>query len=324
MPEPVTPITRFEVSTRDPARGVELIRQMYADGRIQISGAAEDFLYAVRSATADDLTIDRARHTTRAVDHSSPMPGLTFLLPVRGYVHSTFGREEVRVGAGEVALYPYGRSFVSRWDDLEVFLVRLPLAAVARVAAERTGVDPADFRFESTAAITPALGSYFRETTTYLYRSLHAPDSALANPLVRAAAVDTALTAALAVFPSTATTAAYLPSPPRVPPSLVRRALAHIEAHADRPFTVTDVADEVGVSARGLQAAFRRHLDTTPGAYARTVRLHRAHRDLQAADPTEGDTVAAIARRWGFAHSGRFAVTYRQAFGHSPSHTLHT
>jgi hypothetical protein len=30
-------------------------------------------------------------------------------------------------------------------------------------------------------------------------------------------------------------------------------------------------------------------------------------------DPALGDTVAAIAARWGFAHVGRFGTTYRQA-----------
>jgi AraC-like DNA-binding protein len=32
------------------------------------------------------------------------------------------------------------------------------------------------------------------------------------------------------------------------------------------------------------------------------------------------DTVTAIAARWGFMHTGRFAVFYRQTYGHSPHH----
>ncbi|WP_372460725.1 helix-turn-helix domain-containing protein [Actinomycetospora endophytica] len=50
--------------------------------------------------------------------------------------------------------------------------------------------------------------------------------------------------------------------------------------------------------------------------------MEGAHRDLEAADPTRGDTVGAIAARWGFAHPGRFAIDYRRSYGRSPGETL--
>ncbi len=71
-----------------------------------------------------------------------------------------------------------------------------------------------------------------------------------------------------------------------------------------------------------VQAAFRRHLDTTPLAYLRSVRMERAHRDLQNAEPGHGTSVAAVAARWGFTHLGRFAIEYRRRFGSYPSQTL--
>jgi transcriptional regulator GlxA family with amidase domain len=58
--------------------------------------------------------------------------------------------------------------------------------------------------------------------------------------------------------------------------------------------------------------------------HVRRVRLECAHRELQAADPTTGDTVAAIAARWGFVKPGRFAAAYRAAHGAAPSRTLRT
>ncbi|WP_375372794.1 helix-turn-helix domain-containing protein [Micromonospora sp. S-DT3-3-22] len=71
-----------------------------------------------------------------------------------------------------------------------------------------------------------------------------------------------------------------------------------------------------------MQYAFRRYHDTTPARYARRVRLDRAHRDLLDGDPAAGDTVAAIAARWGFVDAKRFATDYRAAYGQPPSHTL--
>ena len=63
-------------------------------------------------------------------------------------------------------------------------------------------------------------------------------------------------------------------------------------------------------------------MDTTPLAHLRSVRMQRAHRDLQIAEPGDGLSVAAVAARWGFAHLGRFAIEYRRRFGIYPSQTL--
>ncbi|PWW25268.1 prepilin-type processing-associated H-X9-DG protein [Geodermatophilus normandii] len=105
---------------------------------------------------------------------------------------------------------------------------------------------------------------------------------------------------------------------------MLRRAVAFVDGHASLPITVTDIARAAGVGPRALQLAFARHLGLSPTAYLRRVRLECAHRELQAADPTTGDTVAAIARRWGFARPDRFTVAYRATYGVLPSHTLRT
>jgi transcriptional regulator GlxA family with amidase domain len=66
---------------------------------------------------------------------------------------------------------------------------------------------------------------------------------------------------------------------------------------------------------------FRRHLDSTPMAYLRRVRLDQVHHDLVTGDRWT-TTVTAAAARWGFAHTGRFAVLYRETYGQSPHVTL--
>lgn len=77
-----------------------------------------------------------------------------------------------------------------------------------------------------------------------------------------------------------------------------------------------------GVSPRALQLAFRRHLNTTPLAYLRRIRLELAHRDLSSAVPGAHTTVTAVALRWGFASKSRFAREYRAAYGQLPDSTL--
>jgi AraC-like DNA-binding protein len=62
--------------------------------------------------------------------------------------------------------------------------------------------------------------------------------------------------------------------------------------------------------------------NTTPTGYLRRIRLERAHADLGGSDPVSGTTVAAIARRWGWASHSQLTVAYQKRFGVLPSRTL--
>jgi transcriptional regulator GlxA family with amidase domain len=103
--------------------------------------------------------------------------------------------------------------------------------------------------------------------------------------------------------------------------TVVRRAFAHIDDHLDEPLTIVDIARAARLTPRGLQAAFRRELDTTPMGYLRDARLAAAHAELQRADPST-TTVPEVAVRWGFPDPAYFARIYRRAFGTAPRRTL--
>lgn len=119
-------------------------------------------------------------------------------------------------------------------------------------------------------------------------------DPALADqPLVASTAAQHLAASVLAAFPDTALTVPTGPDRNDAPPEVLRRALAHIDDHADQPLTVADIAAAARVTVRALQYAFRRHLDTTPLAHLRRVRLSHAHQELLAAGPEDGATVTA-------------------------------
>ena len=103
--------------------------------------------------------------------------------------------------------------------------------------------------------------------------------------------------------------------------AVLRRAVQYVKQFAHRPIGISDIAAAAGVGPRALQLAFRRYADTTPWAYVRSVRLERAHQDLQLADPRR-DTVLAIALRWGFSNRSRFSAEYRAVYGETPAATL--
>jgi AraC-like DNA-binding protein len=103
-------------------------------------------------------------------------------------------------------------------------------------------------------------------------------------------------------------------------PGLVRRAERFIVDNAEAAITVSDVAAELDVSLRSLQAGFRHWRATTPNAFLRQVRLQLVRDALWRSD---GETnVTAVASRYGFSHLGRFSAYYQSAFGEAPSVTL--
>ena len=125
----------------------------------------------------------------------------------------------------------------------------------------------------------------------------------------------------LASYPNTALFEPTIEDRHDSTPVLLRRAIAFIDDNAQSDISLADIAEAVHVTPRALQYMFRKHRDSTPMEYLRQVRLHYAHLDLLAGQQ-ESAGVADIARRWGFAHTGRFAVFYRDRYGQSPHVTL--
>ena len=109
---------------------------------------------------------------------------------------------------------------------------------------------------------------------------------------------------------------------PRRPaaPQAVREAVELIDAHPEHPWTTPSLARRVAVSAKPA-GRVRAVLGVPPSVYLRSVRLDRAHAELQAASP-HTTTVAHVAGRWGFLYLSRFADAYRRKFGENPSVTL--
>jgi AraC-like DNA-binding protein len=204
---------------------------------------------------------------------------------------------------------------------MDLAVVRIPLTAVARLAEADAGVAAAELRFDAMTPLSAATAHRWRRLSKFVHEALGAPGSIADVPLVRASMVDMVAATALTVFPNTTMRLGYLPGPGRVPPAALRRAVGYIEEHAAEPVTTSDIAAAARVTPRALQAGFRRHYGATPAAYLRRVRLERAHRELQAANPAE-ETVTAVAYRWGFASPSRFTARYRGAYGIRPSQTL--
>ncbi|WP_112324140.1 helix-turn-helix domain-containing protein [Oceanibium sediminis] len=85
--------------------------------------------------------------------------------------------------------------------------------------------------------------------------------------------------------------------------------------------TIVELCATLGVSERTLQYAFRTHLNMSPLAYLRLLRLNRVRATLRRSSRAE-TTVTSAAMLHGFLHLGRFSRDYNRVFGELPSTTL--
>jgi transcriptional regulator GlxA family with amidase domain len=103
---------------------------------------------------------------------------------------------------------------------------------------------------------------------------------------------------------------------------VVEQAEAYVRAHLAASIPVSRLCQVVGVSERGLRNAFYGVRGLSPKRSMLAMRLEGVHRALS--EPTtEPTTVTKIATGHGFYELGRFAASYRNAFGEVPSATLH-
>ena len=220
-----------------------------------------------------------------------------------------------------MVLFSPGVGLTVEWEDWQAGLVGVDLAEVNRVAGEIFGATALrrGVRFTGQRAVTPERARHWQALVRYVYRDVLLNPVASSSVLIHQGVVRLLAATVLETFPNIAL-AGETDGVGAVAAGAVRRAAAFIEERAGDPITLTDIAEAAHLSPRALQAAFRRHLDTTPTAHLRSVRLERAHRDLLEADRAVV-TVAQVAARWGFLHHGRFSAMYRARYGHAPSAT---
>ena len=279
-----------------------------AYGTMRIDGGRERSWMRMASQLLGPIRFDDVGGRIELEVSSEPQQSYIFGHLDGGRVRYRANGEEHLVAPGEVFLTAKpGLAYRAAIDDPRAMLVVVDQSVVDGVVS---GVF-----FSGCGAVSPRAAASWRSTC------VHLRDQVLpvfeGEPLVVANATRLFVAITLATFPHS--TPGERASDRRdAHPLTVRRAIAFIEDNAARDITAADIAHAARVSIRALQLAFRRHLDTTPMAYLRRVRLSCADADLRAAN----GSVTVIAARWGYARPSVFAAHYRAAYGVSPSRTL--
>ncbi|WP_193597442.1 helix-turn-helix transcriptional regulator [Microbacterium sp. YJN-G] len=301
------------VDSRDVADVEELWSQYVPSARIEKIDP-QRFAFQWRSAQSGGLSV--VRYALSATVNSAVRPEDQILACrvstpsgwVRGARSSLDVEQPWATDGAQVEAYWEGTAEVS------AFIFDRSIAE--QLARRITGDDMLRIRLADVTPRSDVAARNWNRSFDYVLNAMAAGED---DELIEAGLVRHALVTTLSTFHSTFLDAA-MREPRFAGTSVVRRAVAYMDEHAQEPITLEDVAEAAHISTRGLQYAFRRALDTTPTEYLRKVRLDGAHRELQTAEP--GSSVTEIARRWGFGNPSRFTTTYRQVYGRHPRATL--
>ncbi|WP_448006013.1 helix-turn-helix transcriptional regulator [Agromyces bauzanensis] len=307
----MTGVRRTTLSLREPDAVERCLTDSFPDLRYARTDPAT-FRVGLDAVAADrfsvvDLTWDVSG---TAVTGST---GLT-VVTISGRFDGMHGRDAVDIR--QPFLAP-AEGLEAAWDAHHASVVALDLPAVERIARVATGNEGLRIHGTGTAPLSPELAAYWGATVRGIRSAIDATPDVFSLPMIAAATFHQLATAFLHAFPTN-----WLEtSDGDVGGSaVVRRAIDFMHGHIAEPITMTDVAKAAFITARGLHAAFTRERGETPMQYLRRIRLDAVRADLLTGGSDA--TVAAVARRWGFAHLPRFAAQYRGAFDERPSETL--
>jgi transcriptional regulator GlxA family with amidase domain len=90
-----------------------------------------------------------------------------------------------------------------------------------------------------------------------------------------------------------------------------------MRANGTEPIRMAHVAAAAGCSVRTSGHVFKHFRGSTPLGMLHVIRLELARDDLVLGESDA--SVTAVARRYGFTNSARFAAAFRRRFGETPS-----
>lgn len=311
------PRVRFDASGTEPDAAVRMYVAGYNGRNFVASSTGRPFFYRHSAVGDDRMTLASSRFDGRMVGTLAPSRQYVVTWITSGECRMDTGGDVVRLQPGVPVMFPVGREFEFDFADCEQSLVQFDASFLERVAAQRGATQPGPLEFEPGAGPVGEALSLWRARIARVARVVLARD-----PISHEIMDETVGAAANALLDAFSYRIGQFHD--RVPQHArgrVRQAIEYMHEHAAEPLSTADIAEQVGLSVRGLQQAFRRQLGQAPNVVFRAIRLDRAHEDLCAASAAEA-SVAEIAARWGFAHLGRFSGAYLARFGEYPRHTL--
>jgi len=312
--------------TRSPEQAIYLCETAYYPHRLRLLGPSKSFGLTQRVTSVGPLTVGEVTYETDiAMRFDETRASYHVCVPLEGWLEAQHRGQQVNSTPTLASVYrPDAQIAVTRWPagsrHLAVKIDQVPVDRALQALVGRRAHFP--IAFDAALPLkTNAVQDWVR-LLLMVNRQRERPDSLLRNPLVWDPLLESLIHGFLLVADHPYRDALDARAEP-ARPAAVRDAMEIIDTCPQMSLTTATLAMQCHVSVRTLQEGFRRHLDMSPMAYLRTVRLRHAHRDLRSGHPSQV-TVASIAHRWGFSHLGRFAAAHKAMFGETPLHVLHS
>ncbi|MDX3074060.1 helix-turn-helix domain-containing protein [Streptomyces sp. MI02-7b] len=276
---------------------------------------------AIRQASVAGVHVGSLEASPQRMTRTAPLiaadgdNSLVVSLQRAGAGVATQDGREVPVTAGELVILdtrrPYALNFTGPVRQSVATVPRemldLPDSAL-RLATGRT--------YSTVQGISGVLASYVNGLVTITDHCSCAPDQCACAPASKeflGRGIVDILTALVALEGNAKDVAAY-----EVQETLLLRLRTYIRSHLHDPsLSPASVAAAHHISVRYLYQLFQGE-PMTVGRWIQRLRLEGCRRDLVTPE-LAGQTVAAIAHRWGFASHAHFSRTFRSVYGLSPA-----
>ncbi|MGH3715110.1 MAG: AraC family transcriptional regulator [Micromonosporaceae bacterium] len=319
------PLARYEnVHTRDVDQAREMIGRALAPHRLQVLGRRGDFDARQHTAPIGAMALCYVRYGAEVKVTPETIDSRYLIhIPLTGAVDTDNGVRQVRSTRTVASVAQPGLPYRMHWrPKTDLLLARFDAHCVQRTLGQMLGYPPrGPLRFELGIDLgTPEMRSWL-DVVNMIRRDTDRGRPLASSPLALTHLEDLLTTGLLTAARHSHSELLHNAETRAAPPRRVQLAIDVMRARLTDPITVHDIAQSVGLATRSLQEGFQKHLGTTPMAYLNRLRLDKAHADLIQADAA-GTTVTAIATKWGFTNSSRFAEAHRRAYGETPAQTL--
>lgn len=307
--------------TTDPEEAEEIVSRHYLGNRLHFprSRFLQMELAALRIGA---MTSGQLSYGQRIRQQTEEAQDFHVNIPIHGHAISRSGQSEpVRTSAGQALVFSPGAPAEITWSsDCKQLCLMIPRTRL-EVELERLMGHSVRSRLHFDFGVAPDhVAGRLQSVLDLVAQELDQP-TGLAGSHVAGHHLEGLVLDGLLLGQPHNYSRAAVGLPRRAPSPVIRRAVELIEERPGEPWTTVNLATELHLSVRALQAGFQRELGTAPMTHLRTVRLRRAHAALKEADPAE-TSVRAVAVSLGLVHLGRFAHSYRATFGELPSETL--
>lgn len=251
----------------------------------------------------------------------------TLILPLSGNAQVRTDGQRLSLQGGPMAAYLPGAAFTASTDTFEEVMICLDRRRLAETASALVGQlgNTSSFvpQFQNTLLVDGSGISPQADLLNHLHLALRLVEAPLLQSVggIKAAQLeDLVYRLVAAILCPAAAQGTEQPLPHASGDQIFAELLEWIEAHLHTAITPTELSRRSCYSVRNLQYLFQDRFGCSPMQWVKQRRLHAVHRELL--HNQSADTVATIARRYGFIHLSSFAASYKRTFGVPPSSVL--